>query len=140
MPKETSPVSDRGITLLNSSFERVAETFSGFKSAGERGLFIQRGGIRRIDKKPRIVARHYGDSQDHQSRYHIESSFNPDQLAYVGLCVAGLNKLARGGNFLHKEANLPTLSNQIQSRFLSHAGTRLRFGDSVAASTVSLFY
>lgn len=94
----------------------------------------------RPTKKPRLSPHGSApNSVEHFLGSHVESSFTDEQRAYVGLCVAGLNKLARGESLRPKAGSVLSLSEDIQARFLGDTKARMHFAQSTAESAVGLY-
>jgi len=132
------PVNHTGAALIRHSFEQVAAAFDGFKSNRDHAEYTPRGGHARPNKTPRAPEPTFGNCSRLPS-YDVQSTFSQPQLAYVGLCIAGLNKLARGESLISGQNGMSPLKEQIQARFLGDTGSHMRFGRSVADSAVAIF-
>lgn len=126
------PFSRTALAKLRDPYEVVASTFSSVHYSWLSG----RGGIDRPDQRPRatrITSKHKPPQG-----LHVESTFNEAQREYIGLCVAGLNKLTRGEIFL-STTQLPTLTNRIEQHFLEDGSAKYLFRRSVALGTIEVF-
>jgi|GEM_PF-2489024 len=130
------PHAASGIALLRHDYDQVAAAFEGGVSCPLAPV-ERRGGYVRPKRTPRPFFP--GKKTAAKAVTHVESSFTAQQQAYIGLCVAGLHKLARGEVLRTADPAPLPLSEQVQLRFLGDTATRFWFDRSLANSTAAVF-
>lgn len=126
------PRAARGIALLRHEYSQVAAAFAETCPVANN----RRGGFVRPQKKPRPMP---SENPRVRTATHVESSFNESQQAYVGLCIAGLNKLARGEVLGATDAAPLPLGERIRSRFVGDTALHGQFSRSLLSSTAAVF-
>jgi hypothetical protein len=131
---QSAPEARSGIRLIDDPYSRVAAVFEDFTlRVSEHDDLVQRGGFPTGDT-PRVEA----DMPRHED-YRVESSFNPQQRAYVRAATAALHILAQGRIVAGEGGAVPPFAGRIVTHFLDQDQSKASFAQALHDSMLDLW-
>jgi hypothetical protein len=129
----SNPEARSGIRLIDDPYARVAAAFEDFVVHTDEYGVAQRGGFRTTDT-PRVEA----DMPRHED-YHVESSFNPNQRAYVRASIAALHILAQGRVLAGEGGEVTPFAGRIVTHFFDQDPAKASFAQALHDAMLDLW-